>query len=648
MILIGVIIYYMKKFVLISLMATIVSFAFVIDAQAGSVQHYSSSCHLHAGKGEILVNFGNTIILSDRHPNNIHKALSLPAGKYKVQLEAFDGYKGRSKTDPRGQAHEQYYIRFMSGNREVVRSNTTGDVPDRVEKAYWRGTVNNSLNINENISSIYIQHAVLYKNRYPNSVRPVCMVLTKIENGVCGSANGGTFNSKPTTGLCASGSVANFSGNGPWSWRCLGAHGGSNSDCSAKITKINGTCGSANGGTFNSKPTTGLCASGSVANFSGNGPWSWRCLGAHGGSNSTCGATKTAKCGDGHIDPQLNETCDDGNTVNGDGCSSSCKIELASIKIKKDDADNHDDKQKVQLNAKATFTITVTNVGEKNLENIEIVDPKEPNCNRSANETKKLYDGNLFDAGESFTYTCIDSKVESGYTNIVKVTAKSVNGGNNVQDSDSTVISVSTPDPVCGNGKVEANETCDDGNTVNGDGCSSSCKIESNPEPTPQPQPQNDEDEEDDDGAIGNFVWHDRNKNGVQDPDEEGIPGVKLKLYHGNHVETDRTNSRGHYKFKDLKSGHYKVIVAAETLPEGCYQTYDKDHKLDNKVKVYIEEGEYYKKADFGYYCPSVAPVTQVSPQTGAGTTAGVASFVIAALSAGFVYRRNTKKIIEI
>jgi cysteine-rich repeat protein len=32
---------------------------------------------------------------------------------------------------------------------------------------------------------------------------------------------------------------------------------------------------------------------------------------------------------------------------------------------------------------------------------------------------------------------------------------------------------------LCGDGFVEAGETCDDGNTTNGDGCSSTCHIES-------------------------------------------------------------------------------------------------------------------------------------------------------------------------
>ncbi|MBL7715641.1 MAG: DUF4215 domain-containing protein [Bdellovibrionales bacterium] len=32
--------------------------------------------------------------------------------------------------------------------------------------------------------------------------------------------------------------------------------------------------------------------------------------------------------------------------------------------------------------------------------------------------------------------------------------------------------------PVCGNGAIASPETCDDGNAVSGDGCSSSCTVE--------------------------------------------------------------------------------------------------------------------------------------------------------------------------
>lgn len=43
------------------------------------------------------------------------------------------------------------------------------------------------------------------------------------------------------------------------------------------------------------------------------------------GCSSTC-TTETGKCGDGILDVAT-ETCDDGNTVSGDGCSSTCQIE---------------------------------------------------------------------------------------------------------------------------------------------------------------------------------------------------------------------------------------------------------------------------------------------------------------------------------
>lgn len=42
----------------------------------------------------------------------------------------------------------------------------------------------------------------------------------------------------------------------------------------------------------------------------------------------------------------------------------------------------------------------------------------------------------------------------------------------------SGTTSICSPIAVCGNGVVESGETCDDSNTVNGDGCSNTCKLE--------------------------------------------------------------------------------------------------------------------------------------------------------------------------
>ncbi len=48
----------------------------------------------------------------------------------------------------------------------------------------------------------------------------------------------------------------------------------------------------------------------------------------------------------------------------------------------------------------------------------------------------------------------------------------------NFCQQNSTILSINVTRPVCGNDLVEVGETCDDGNVVSGDGCSSTCKLE--------------------------------------------------------------------------------------------------------------------------------------------------------------------------
>lgn len=183
-------------------------------------------------------------------------------------------------------------------------------------------------------------------------------------NGSCGTANGGSFASAPTTNLCGAGNgvaTPSPSGSGPWTWTCGGSGGGSPSgnctatqtappscvwtysggvtsgcgaytDCSSNTessvtgtacstagaqcfggnrmmcigfketcvcgTPVNGTCGTSNGGTFASTPSSNLCGNGNgVATPapSGSGPWTWTCGGSGGGSASgNCTASQTA------------------------------------------------------------------------------------------------------------------------------------------------------------------------------------------------------------------------------------------------------------------------------------------------------------------------------------------------------------------
>ncbi|MEO1259235.1 MAG: sialate O-acetylesterase [Bacteroidota bacterium] len=71
--------------------------------------------------------------------------------------------------------------------------------------------------------------------------------------------------------------------------------------------------------------------------------------------------------------------------------------------------------------------------------------------------------------------------------------------------------------------------------------------------------------------SIGNRVWHDYNQNGINDPDEPGIPGVSLVLWSdpdGDGIPdwqgfegVQITDDEGYYQFSDLTPGNYVVFV---------------------------------------------------------------------------------------
>ncbi|MBJ6723708.1 SdrD B-like domain-containing protein [Geomesophilobacter sediminis] len=59
-------------------------------------------------------------------------------------------------------------------------------------------------------------------------------------------------------------------------------------------------------------------------------------------------------------------------------------------------------------------------------------------------------------------------------------------------------------------------------------------------------------------GVIGNYVWNDLNKNGIQECKEPGLAGVTVKLSNGMSSITD---ADGHYQFSGLCAGTYTVTV---------------------------------------------------------------------------------------
>jgi uncharacterized repeat protein (TIGR01451 family) len=91
-------------------------------------------------------------------------------------------------------------------------------------------------------------------------------------------------------------------------------------------------------------------------------------------------------------------------------------------------------------------------------------------------------------------------------------------------------------------------------------------------------------------GSLGDYVWKDRNGNGIQDATEKGAKGVTVELYTVSStgvvsttpLKTAITDSNGKYLFDSLKKGDYKVKFVTATLPADCNKLTSKDKGTDD------------------------------------------------------------------
>ncbi|MFJ1752718.1 SdrD B-like domain-containing protein [Kitasatospora sp. NPDC088134] len=84
------------------------------------------------------------------------------------------------------------------------------------------------------------------------------------------------------------------------------------------------------------------------------------------------------------------------------------------------------------------------------------------------------------------------------------------------------------------------------------------------------------------DNALGDFVWRDLDRDGVQQPGEPGVGGVGVALLDGNGDPvrdlngtplTTVTDGSGHYLFDHLPDGRYQVRFDLATLPKDATVT---------------------------------------------------------------------------
>lgn len=62
--------------------------------------------------------------------------------------------------------------------------------------------------------------------------------------------------------------------------------------------------------------------------------------------------------------------------------------------------------------------------------------------------------------------------------------------------------------------------------------------------------------------SLGDFVWADLNGNGLQDPEEPGVPGIPVELLNaadGVVLKSTLTDATGHYLFENVRQGDYRI-----------------------------------------------------------------------------------------
>ncbi|MBH0116753.1 DUF11 domain-containing protein [Salinibacterium sp. NG253] len=115
--------------------------------------------------------------------------------------------------------------------------------------------------------------------------------------------------------------------------------------------------------------------------------------------------------------------------------------------------------------------------------------------------------------------------------------------------------------------------------------------------------------------SIGDYVWLDRNNDGVQDPTERGINGAQVQLtWFGEDgvagggddgVFLTTTDASGAYLFPNLLPGEYSVQILGG-LPDGVVNSFDLDGNNDSQTPVTLALGEAIDDVDFGYFADSV------------------------------------------
>lgn len=119
-------------------------------------------------------------------------------------------------------------------------------------------------------------------------------------------------------------------------------------------------------------------------------------------------------------------------------------------------------------------------------------------------------------------------------------------------------------------------------------------------------------------GTIGDRVWDDANRNGVQDAGEAGITAIPVDLYSWdgtiwNHLLNVVTSDSGGYVFQNLCHGTYRVVVSTPgdyTASATGRGAFDVDSNVNPSLVELAADDSEDLTIDFGFYATPEGPFT--------------------------------------